>query len=206
MVVDYGTAIFSQPDVWRGGAETVASMILMGVGGDAVIGGGALCLTLVGCIVGAPAIAGGVTLVGVGAVGTADGIGRINDGLGKALREAKGDSASGSSGNADVYDNVTINDAHIANGHTPEGMWSNDTSKTEWLPETTPASRAALIKDVLRRGRVNRDTGNKDGIVKEFTYEEPVGKMRDARGTSLYALRVYYDPDLNYVRNAFPVK
>ncbi|MFJ3898389.1 RHS repeat-associated core domain-containing protein [Streptomyces sp. NPDC090083] len=95
-VVDYGSAIFSQPDVWKGGAETVASMILMGFGGDAVIGGGALCLTLVGCIAGAPAVAGGVTLVGVGAVGTADGIGRINDGLGKAFSEAGGESAGSS--------------------------------------------------------------------------------------------------------------
>jgi len=96
-VVDYGTAVFSQPDVWIGGAETVGSMFLMGFGGDAVIGGGALCLTGIGCLAGAPAVAGGVGLIGVGAVGTADGIGRINDGLGTALREAEGDSGSASS-------------------------------------------------------------------------------------------------------------
>ncbi|NEB05738.1 RHS repeat-associated core domain-containing protein [Streptomyces sp. SID13726] len=201
-VVDYGTAIFSQPDVWIGGAETVGSMFLMGFGGDAVIGGAAVCLTGVGCLAGAPAVAGGVGLIGVGAVGTADGIGRINDGLGKAFREAKTNSSSGS----DNYDDVTINDAHITNGHTPEGIFASDASKTEWLPETTPESRAALIKDVLRRGKVNEGTDNKDGVVKEFTYEEPVGHMRNSKRTPLYTLRVYYDPDLKYVRNAFPVK
>lgn len=93
-VVDYGSAIFNQPDIWRGGGELIGSMFLMGFGGDAVIGGAALCVTLVGCFAGAPAIAGGVTLVGVGAVGASDGIGRINDGLGKALNQAQANSGS----------------------------------------------------------------------------------------------------------------
>ncbi|MFG3292682.1 RHS repeat-associated core domain-containing protein [Streptomyces sp. NPDC048179] len=95
-IINYGTAIFSQPKIWWGSAETAGSMILMGLGGDATIGGGALCLTGFGCLAGAPAIAGGVTLIGVGATGTADGIGRINDGLGTALREA--DSSTSGSG------------------------------------------------------------------------------------------------------------
>jgi len=87
--IDYGSVIFSEPEVWWGAAETAGSMALMGLGGDAVVGGGALCVvTVVGCLGGAPAIAGGVALAGVGAVGTADGIGRISDGLGKAFREA----------------------------------------------------------------------------------------------------------------------
>jgi hypothetical protein len=92
------------------------------------------------------------------------------------------------------------------NNHIPEGMFSNDRSKTDWLPETTQASRAALINDVLKRGRVVTDTQNRDGVVKEFTYEEPIGYARDRNRTPLHTLRVYYDPDLNHVRNAFPVK
>ncbi|WP_435226151.1 hypothetical protein [Streptomyces sp. Tue6028] len=92
------------------------------------------------------------------------------------------------------------------NNHTPEGMFSSDRSKTEWLPETSQASRAALIMDVLKRGRVVKGTQNRDGIVREFTYEEPVGYARDRNRTPLYTLRVYYDPDLNHVRNAFPVR
>lgn len=99
-----------------------------------------------------------------------------------------------------------INDDHIVNNHTPEGMYSTDASKTERLPETTKASRAALINDVLKRGHEVKDTRNRDGIVKEFTYEEPVGYTRDRNRTPLYTLRVYYDPDTNYVSNAFPVK
>jgi RHS repeat-associated protein len=95
-IVNYGSAIFSQPQIWWGSAETAGSMIVMGLGTDATIGGGLLCLTGVGCFVGAPAVAGGLSLVGVGAVGTSDGIGRINDGLGKALNEANANNATGS--------------------------------------------------------------------------------------------------------------
>ncbi|MFI1352682.1 RHS repeat-associated core domain-containing protein [Streptomyces sp. NPDC020898] len=97
-VVDYGSAIFSQPDVWWGSAETAGSLFLMGLGGDAVVGGGALCLTGVGCIGGAPIAAGGAALIGTGAVGAGDGIGRINDGLGKAFSEVGGESSGSSSG------------------------------------------------------------------------------------------------------------
>jgi RHS repeat-associated protein len=134
--------------------------------------------------------------------------------LGALARVADWDGGSGRKGkskknkqnNDDGQDAPTIDDNHIVNNHTPEGMFSNDTSKTEWLPETTPASRAALINDVLKRGRAVKDTQNRDGIVKEFTYEEPVGYARDRGRTPLYTLRVYYDPDLHHVRNAFPVR
>ncbi|MFJ5643693.1 RHS repeat domain-containing protein [Streptomyces sp. NPDC093223] len=95
-VINYGSAIFSQPEIWWGSAETAGSMVLIGFGGDVTIGGGALCLTFVGCLAGAPAMAGGVSMIGVGSAGTADGIGRINDGLGKALNQA----ASGGGGTA----------------------------------------------------------------------------------------------------------
>ncbi|WP_241826895.1 RHS repeat-associated core domain-containing protein [Streptomyces graminilatus] len=98
-VVDYGSAIFSQPDVWWGSAETAGSIALINLGGDAIAGGAAICLTGVGCIAGAPIAAGGAGLIGVGAAGTADGIGRINDGLGKAFSEAEGNSG-GSGGSS----------------------------------------------------------------------------------------------------------
>lgn len=102
--------------------------------------------------------------------------------------------------------NLTINDAHIVANHTPEGMFSNDTTKTEWLSETTSASRAAIIKDVLTRGSVVTDTMNRDGIVMEFTYEELIGYGRSPQRKPLYTMRVYFDPDSMYVRNAFPVE
>ncbi|MGY4743840.1 hypothetical protein, partial [Streptomyces sp. ATMOS53] len=63
---------------------------------SARLGGGAICLaTGVGCVIGVPAVAGGLAMVGTGAAGTADGIGRINDGLGTALREADASSSGG---------------------------------------------------------------------------------------------------------------
>ncbi|WP_237773866.1 polymorphic toxin-type HINT domain-containing protein [Actinosynnema sp. ALI-1.44] len=98
-----------------------------------------------------------------------------------------------------------IDDNHIVNNHTPEGMFTTDKSKTEWLPETSMESRKAIVYDVLDRGLVVKDTGNREGVVKEFTYEEPIGYKRDARRTPLYTMRVYYDPDEDFVRNAFPV-
>ncbi len=100
----------------------------------------------------------------------------------------------------------TINDAHIVNNHAPEGMFANDTSKTEWLPETSAKSRAAIIKDVLKRGTEVTDTQNRDGIVKELTYEEPIGFDRSPQRNPLFTMRVYYDPAENFVRNAFPVR
>ncbi|MFI0420468.1 RHS repeat-associated core domain-containing protein [Spongiactinospora sp. 9N601] len=102
---------------------------------------------------------------------------------------------------------VEIDDAHIQLNHTPEGMFQ-DPSKTEWLPETTKKSRENIIKDVLRRGREVKDTENRDGGVKEFSYQEPIGRDRRTRG-DLYTMRVYYSVGPNgvyFVRNAFPVK
>jgi hypothetical protein len=99
-----------------------------------------------------------------------------------------------------------INDAHIVANHTPEGMFSTDRTKTEWLPGTTRQSRAAMIKEVLKRGRAASGTQNRDGIVKELRFDKPIGHDRSQRRNPLYVMRVYYDPDLNYVRNAFPVK
>ncbi|MEU6622004.1 colicin E3/pyocin S6 family cytotoxin [Streptomyces litmocidini] len=58
-------------------------------GAGGIVAGGAICLTGVGCLAGAPAIAVGGGLVVAGAYGTADGISRIDDGLGVALRNAR---------------------------------------------------------------------------------------------------------------------
>ncbi|MEU6285231.1 RHS repeat-associated core domain-containing protein, partial [Streptomyces sp. NPDC047028] len=99
-VVNYGSAIVSQPDIWIGGAETVGSMILMGQGADVTTTGVTICLSGVGCLAGAPIAAGGVVLVGIGAYGAKDGIGRINDGLGKALREAESTGSGETAGSA----------------------------------------------------------------------------------------------------------
>lgn len=100
----------------------------------------------------------------------------------------------------------SIEDDHIRHNHTPEGMFSTDRSKTEWLPGTTKASRAAVIKEVLKRGTVVTGTQNRDGVVKELKYDEKIGHMRDRNRTPLYKMRVYYDPELDKVRNAFPVR
>ncbi|MFE9609850.1 RHS repeat-associated core domain-containing protein [Streptomyces sp. NPDC006012] len=95
-IADVGSVLFSQPEIWWGATETVGSIFLMGFGGDTVLGGAALCTTVVGCFAGAPAIAGGLTISSVGAAGAGDGIGRINEGLGTALREASSESSGGS--------------------------------------------------------------------------------------------------------------
>ncbi|MEU2154585.1 Hint domain-containing protein [Streptomyces sp. NPDC019396] len=100
----------------------------------------------------------------------------------------------------------SVDDDHIVNNHTPEGMFSTDRSKTEWLPRTTRASRAAVINEVLKRGNIVTNTQNRNGVVKELRYKKPIGHARDRNRTPLYTMRVYYDPDLNHVRNAFPVK
>jgi RHS repeat-associated protein len=101
---------------------------------------------------------------------------------------------------------LTIADGHIVYNHTPEGMNAFDTTKTEWLPGTTKDSRAKIIKEVLSKQQEVTDTKNKDGKVYEFRYKDPIGYTRDLRKQPLYVMRVYYDPDENHVRNAFPVK
>ncbi|MGY1500584.1 hypothetical protein ACW4TU_29080 [Streptomyces sp. QTS52] len=96
---NYVTAIVTEPDLWWGAAETAGSLLLMGAGGDVVLAGGALCIaTGVGCVIGVPAAAGGVAMVGIGAFGMKDAIGRIDSGLNKALNQANSQSSASSSG------------------------------------------------------------------------------------------------------------
>ncbi|MFR9799264.1 RHS repeat-associated core domain-containing protein [Streptomyces sp. MS06] len=113
-VVDYGSAIFSQPEIWWGSAETAGSMVLMGLGADTTIAGGAMCLTGVGCIAGAPVALGGVAMVGTGAYGVSDGIGRINDGLGKALSEVNSESSGSAGSRTFTSDDPLVGDVATA--------------------------------------------------------------------------------------------
>ncbi|MEV7142224.1 RHS repeat-associated core domain-containing protein [Streptomyces tauricus] len=113
--VNYGSAIFSQPDVWWGAAETAGSIFLMGFGGETAVGGSLICLTGVGCVLGAPVAAAGVAMVGAGAYGAADGIGRINEGLSKGLNVARNESSGSSAGSRTfTSDDPLVGD--IANG------------------------------------------------------------------------------------------
>lgn len=102
-VDNYVTAILSEPELWWGAAETAGSLMVMGAGGELVIAGGALCIaTLIGCVIGVPAATGGVGLVGTGAFGVKDGIGRIDSGMNKALSEAESKSSSGAQSGGDL--------------------------------------------------------------------------------------------------------
>ncbi|MER6573685.1 hypothetical protein ABT288_48015 [Streptomyces sp. NPDC001093] len=86
---DYGQAILSNPDIWAGLIQTGADIWGTGQGGEVVFGGAELCLSGFGCLVGAPAIAGGIVIAGAGIYEITDGISRFNNGLGQALREAE---------------------------------------------------------------------------------------------------------------------
>ncbi|MGI5473312.1 RHS repeat-associated core domain-containing protein [Streptomyces sp. CA-132043] len=78
-IVNYGTALFT-PDVIFGAGETFlgAWMMAAGVGGD--VAGGVVCLTVVGCVAGAPAIAASTALIVGGAVAGVDGVSRFSRG------------------------------------------------------------------------------------------------------------------------------
>ncbi|MFE0514966.1 hypothetical protein ACFW2E_35015, partial [Streptomyces sp. NPDC058964] len=92
---DYGQAILGNSDIWKGLFETGLGVIAVGDGATIDIAGGGLCLTIIGCLEGAPAIVVGTGVAGAGIYGITDGISRFNNGLGQALREAEGTPASG---------------------------------------------------------------------------------------------------------------
>ncbi|MFI9328741.1 polymorphic toxin-type HINT domain-containing protein [Kitasatospora sp. NPDC052868] len=109
---------------------------------------------------------------------------------------------------------LVIDDNHILEGHTPEGS-NPDVTKTEFLPRTTPQSRAAFIRTVLAKGKQVFDTPNRDGEAWEYKFVNPkgepvvIGKTRNAdpnKIKDLYTVRVYVDPDTLEIRNAFPVE
>ncbi|UUU31892.1 RHS repeat-associated core domain-containing protein [Streptomyces sp. CA-210063] len=173
-VVDYGSAIFSQPDIWWGAAETAGSMALMGIGGETIIGGSAICLTGVGCVAGAPAVAGGVAMVGVGAGGTADGIGRINDGLGKALREA--DEASrgrAAQEYGDAYEGFLQEKLGGGGGFSEKGRQfdgayvDQSTGKGTWYEAKSGSFFENTLKNPKRLSKFYSTEGQKAGIAGE---------------------------------------
>ncbi|WP_330291181.1 restriction endonuclease fold toxin [Streptomyces sp. NBC_00576] len=188
-VVDYGSAIFSQPDVWWGAAETGGSMFLMGLGGDAIVGGGALCLTGVGCIAGAPIAAGGAGLIGAGAVGAADGIGRINDGLGKAFTEASSESSgSASSANGGMGDLVKVNkpdgsadalaerlggESRVRFSNDPEGREFDAVSDT-YVAQAKPEN-FILGKKFRKQAAATFQMAKTTGRVPYFQFDGPPG-------------------------------
>jgi RHS repeat-associated protein len=205
-VVDYGSAIFNQPDIWRGGGELIGSMFLMGFGGDAVIGGGALCVTLVGCFAGAPAIAGGVTLVGVGAVGASDGIGRINDGLGKALNEAN-ETTTSTSPSDNLFDSPDGWD-HVVKYHRPGGEGLGP-DKGVFTGRAKDVKK--LIAETVNRGRAMKNTSDpetgevRDGTVYEYDFGRKVGNLSPNNGSyPASGIRVIVNED-GTLRTAHPI-
>ncbi|WP_232838525.1 RHS repeat domain-containing protein [Streptomyces geranii] len=218
-VVDYGSAIFSQPDIWWGSAETAGSMFLMGLGGDAIVGGGALCLTGVGCIAGAPIAAGGVGLIGTGAVGAADGIGRINDGLGKALSEASSESSGGGAAedvgaqNPDVVWKTDDWDGweHVQESHRIGGAEYNPINKgafigkgrkvQQWIQQVVKENPAQINNSkgrdgYLYRGRIN---AGPDGV--GILSEQQSQGLAGNRG---YGVEVILNRD-GSLRTAYPI-
>jgi X-X-X-Leu-X-X-Gly heptad repeat protein len=69
---------------------------LVHLGADGVAAGATLCVSGVGCFAGAPLTALGVMTVAAGADGAADGVGKINDGLKQAFRNAQDSSGEDS--------------------------------------------------------------------------------------------------------------
>jgi RHS repeat-associated protein len=95
--VNYGSAIFSQPEMWWGAAETGGGLAMM-VGGEILAGGGAaMCATGALCGIGAPAVAAGATAIVGGGYMAVDGAVHVGDGLGKALNEARSESSASQS-------------------------------------------------------------------------------------------------------------
>ncbi|MFD4953477.1 RHS repeat-associated core domain-containing protein [Streptomyces sp. NPDC058451] len=91
--INYGSALFSSPDVWISAGETVLGGFMMAVGTSGDVAGGALCITGVGCLAGAPAIAACTALALSGVALTSKGAQDFSDATGRALSEV--DSSSG---------------------------------------------------------------------------------------------------------------
>ncbi|WP_086771398.1 RHS repeat-associated core domain-containing protein [Streptomyces bobili] len=176
-VVNYGSAIVSQPEIWWGAAETAGSMLLIGFGEELIVGGGAFCVaTVVGCALGVPAATGGVALVGVGTAGTADGIGRINDGLGKALREVDGKSTG--SGRAaqeygEGYEGFLQGKLGGGGGFSEKGRQFDgayidpSTGKGVWYEAKSGNFFENTVKDPKRLSKFFSTEGQKAGIARE---------------------------------------
>ncbi|WP_228991149.1 colicin E3/pyocin S6 family cytotoxin [Streptomyces sp. DH8] len=64
-------------------------IVMVGGGTGEALAGGAICITGVGCLAGAPAIAMSAGLIVAGAYSITEGVTRFDKGLGTALREAR---------------------------------------------------------------------------------------------------------------------
>ncbi|MEW2566656.1 restriction endonuclease fold toxin [Streptomyces sp. NPDC047070] len=184
--VNYGSAIFSQPDVWWGAAETAGSIFLMGLGGETAIGGSLVCLTGVGCVVGAPVAAGGVAMVGAGAYGAADGIGRINKGLAKGLDVARSEASTSTNGgmgdlvkvnkpdpSADALAERLGGESRVKFGNDPAGREFDAVSDT-YVAQAKPEN-FVLGKKFRRQAAATFEMAKTTGRVPYFQFDGPPG-------------------------------
>ncbi|MGW8330720.1 hypothetical protein ACWGLE_22845 [Streptomyces sp. NPDC055897] len=154
---DYAEAILTNSDVWIGAGESALGVVMMvgGAGGD--VAGAAVCLTGVGCLAGAPAIAAMSGLIVGGGYTAADGVGRFSDGFGQALREAKDSSGSSVNWNPNsvkTYQhtfkthgqkNSTQRMADLARGKKqPQGQWLDDKAAAAILEKNHTGSTNPL--------------------------------------------------------------
>jgi len=100
VVRTYAEAILTNQDVWIGGGETVASLILIVAGSAGDEAGIAACATVVGCYAGGPLILASTAGIGYGANVAGGAAKTLGDGLNTALNEAQ-DSAGGSESSPD---------------------------------------------------------------------------------------------------------
>jgi RHS repeat-associated protein len=220
-VVNYGSAIFHQPDIWWGAAETGGSMALMYGGATLTEGGAAVCLTGVGCLAGAPAIAAGLSGVAAGAYGTGDGIGRINDGLGKALNEASGESAgSGATAedlgaqNPDITWETEKWDGwgHVQENHRIGGVGYDAENKSAFIGKGAKVKK--WIQQVVKENPANPNTSNgRDGYIYRGRVNtgssDGVGILSDIQKQGLstdraYGIEVVLNRD-GSLRTAYPI-
>ncbi|MFJ2723072.1 restriction endonuclease fold toxin, partial [Streptomyces sp. NPDC087437] len=109
--INYGTALLSSPDVWISAGETALGGFMVAIGTTGDIAGGAVCLTGVGCLAGAPAIALCTSLALGGAALAGKGVKDFNDATGRALSEASSSSEGSSTpvANGGMGDLVKVN-------------------------------------------------------------------------------------------------
>ncbi|MFG2970699.1 MULTISPECIES: restriction endonuclease fold toxin [unclassified Streptomyces] len=210
--INYGTAILTNTDILTGGFETALSIFAMNFGGDIAVGGALLCTTVAGCVIGAPAAAGGVALAGAGAMGAADGINRIDSGLNKALSEASGESSSSASAtNGGMGNLVKVNkpdasadaladrlggESRVRFENDPAGREFDAVSDT-YVAQAKPANFVlgkAFRKQAAATFQMAKDTGR----VPYFQFDGPPGSgVTDAirRYTQRYQMPAVIDTE-----------
>ncbi|GAA4827057.1 hypothetical protein [Streptomyces ziwulingensis] len=218
--MNYGSSIFTQPEVWWGAAETGGSLALMGLSAGVTEGALGLCLTGIGCLAGAPIAAVGAAGIGVGAFGVKDGVGRINNGLGKAFNEASADSAAGSgkapdlgAQNPDIIWKTDKYDGwqHVLERHRIGGELYNPETKGAFLGKGRKVQQ--WIQQVVKN---NPARDNSDGGRDGYAYEGRVNAGSDGVGilsrmqsrglasNRAYGIRVVLNND-GSLRTAHPV-